>query len=236
MNRALAIYEQYDRQREIAHACCNIGNIHLKKAEYRLAEDFLQRSLNLAERIGDTPLLSVIFHNLGELATYAENLVEAGTLYRRSLELAGQFNDREYLSLWNADLATILLEQGDLAGAVVCVGQALTIGRAIHNAPCIGYALVILGHLRIAQAKARQQDTIILTHARRSLWHALALPGLEAETRTRGRLALAQVSLLLGEREAALQQATQAREEAQHYALMGLLVRCEQLLREIVRE
>ena len=74
---------------------------------------------------------------------------------------------------------------------------------------------------------------MFLTRAIRSLSHALALPGLEAETRTRGRLALAQVLLLLSDREAALQHATQAREEAQHYELMGLLARCEQLLREI---
>ena len=264
MKRALAIYEQYDRQREIAHVCCNIGNVHLKKAEYTLAENFLQRSLKLAERIGDTPLMSVVFHNLGELAAYSENLIEAGTLYRRSLELAGQFNDREYLSLWNADLATILQEQGDLAGAEACVGLALTTGRMIRNTPCISLALVTLGNLRIAQALAapavqttsgktnstrsakqpnagRPQEqgiapTMFLRRARTSLLHALALPGLEAETRTRGRLALAHVSLLLGEREAAHQQAAQAMEEARRYELMGLLVRCEQLMREIVGE
>jgi tetratricopeptide (TPR) repeat protein len=242
MNRALAIYEQYDRQREIAHVCCNIGNIHLKKAEYKLAQNFLQRSLNLAERIGDTPLMSVVFHNLGELAAHSENLEEAETLYRRSLELAEQFNDREYQSLWNADLATILQEQGNLAGAEICVGQALTIGRAIHNAPCIGLALVAVGNLRIAQARAKQpgagrsqgiSPTMRLKRARTSLRHALALAGLEAETRTRGRLALAHVSLLLSEREAAQQQAVQALEEARRYELMGLLARCEQLVRDI---
>jgi len=77
---------------------------------------------------------------------------------------------------------------------------------------------------------------MLLTRARKSLRHALALPGLEAETRTRGRLALAHVSLLLGEREAARQQAAQAMEEAQRYELMGLLARCEQLMREIAGE
>ena len=242
MNRALANYEQYDRQREIAHVCCNIGNIHLKKAEYKLAQNFLQRSLNLAERIGDTPLMSVVFHNLGELAAYSENLEEAETLYRRSLELAGQFNDREYQSLWNADLATILQERGNLAGAEICVGQALTIGRAIHNAPCIGLALVAVGNLRIAQARAKQSNDgrpqgitpiMLLRRARTSLGHALALSGLEAETRTRGQLAMAHVSLLLGEREVAQQQAMQATEEATRYELMGLLARCEQLMREV---
>jgi uncharacterized protein (UPF0548 family) len=77
---------------------------------------------------------------------------------------------------------------------------------------------------------------MLLMRARTSLLHALALAGLEAETRTRGRLALAHVSLLLGEREAAQQQAMQALEEARRYELMGLLARCEQLMREIADE
>jgi hypothetical protein len=47
---------------------------------------------------------------------------------------------------------------------------------------------------------------------------------------------LAHVSLLLREREAARQQAAQAMEEAQRYELVGLLARCEQLMREIAGE
>ena len=77
---------------------------------------------------------------------------------------------------------------------------------------------------------------MFLRRARTSLLHALALAGLEAETRTRGRLALAHVSLLLGEREVAQQQAVHALEEAQRYELMGLLAQCEQLMREIAVE
>src|SRR5438105_2446401 len=31
LNIALTLYEQYDRQREIAHVTCNIGHVHLKR-------------------------------------------------------------------------------------------------------------------------------------------------------------------------------------------------------------
>ncbi len=82
-NKALAIYERYDRQREIAHVSNNIGYLHLKKAEYTLAQSFLHRSFSLAERIGDVPLMSVIFHNLGELAAASGDLQEAETLYKK---------------------------------------------------------------------------------------------------------------------------------------------------------
>ena len=94
-----------------------------------------------------TNRLSVYLRCLHELAA-------AGIKTVSSQELAEQFNDREYLSLWNADLATILQEQGNLAGAEECVGRALTIGRAIHNAPCISVALVALAQAQAGDFKS----------------------------------------------------------------------------------
>ncbi len=231
--RALAIYERYDRQREIAHASCNIGFLYLKKAEYPLAQTFLRRSFNLAERIGDRPLMSVVFRNLGELAAASGNLQEAETLYKRGLLLSEQVEDREYISAWNADLAGVLLVQGKLAEAETCVCRALTIGRAIHSAPCIGLALVALGNLRIAQARTAEPKTPNLMRASRSLQRALALEGLEVETRVKGQLALAEVSLLMGKREIARTEAERAMEEAGKYDLAGVLKDCERLLAEM---
>jgi tetratricopeptide (TPR) repeat protein len=247
MNAALAIYERHDRHREIAHVCCNIGNVYLKKSEYALAQTFLQRSLHLAERIGDIPLMSVVFHNLGELAASSGDLAKAETLCRRSLIVAEQVNDREYQSLWNADLASIL-QESKVEEAKVYVCRALKIGRAIHNTPCIGLALVVLGSVRIVQAKAlegchseRSEESGLertsprfLRSARLNLERALALEGLEAETRTRGHLGLAQISLSLGEVEIARQQVLQAMEEARSYELMSLVAQCERLLEEIL--
>ena len=106
--------EQISFAREIAHVCNNIGYVHLKQGHYPLARNFLQRAFTLAERIGDIPLMSVVLHNMGELALLSSGngLEEAELYYRRSLTLAEQINDREYLSLWNADLAVVLLKRG----------------------------------------------------------------------------------------------------------------------------
>jgi tetratricopeptide (TPR) repeat protein len=232
-NRALAIYEHYDNQREIAHVSCNIGFLHLKKADYHLAQTFLRRSFSLAERIGDIPLISVVFHNLGELAASSGDLQEAETFYKRSLVLAEQVEDREYISQWNADLAGALLAQGKLADAEACVCRALTTGRAMRSAPCIGPALVALGNLRIAQARTEAQKEKSLARAGRSLQHALTLEGLEVETRVKGQLALAEVSLLIGEREVARKEAARALEEAYKYDLVGVSKDCRRLLGEM---
>lgn len=234
LSTALAIYERHDRQREIAHVCCNMGYVHLKRAEYASARALLHRSFNLAERIGDIPLMAVVFHNLGELAiSSGGNLSEAEALYRRSLALAEQINDREYLSLWNADFAMLLVEQGNLSDAAVYIGRALRIGRVIHNTPGLGLALIALGNLRIAQAKTTKAGhSLLLKRAKAILQRALALQGLEVETRIRGQLALAEASLLLGDLEQARQTAVQAMEEARRYEIAELVERCKRMLEE----
>src|SRR5260370_4926470 len=121
-------------------------------------------------------------------------------------------------------------DQGKLNEARSSLHQALTISRAMNITSCIGAALVALGHLHIAQALASQEKdsdspgtvkqqgdasyTRLLKLARTALRRALALEGLEAETRTEGQLALAQASVLLGEIETAQQRAMQGMEEA----------------------
>ena len=240
LNTALTIYQQYHRTREIAHVSCNLGYIYLKKAEHTLAEAALRRSLKLAEQIGDAPLTSVIFSNLGELAVRLGNLEEAETLLKRSLTLAERFNDRVYMSSWNASLSMVLQDQKKFAEAGACIQRALSIGRAMKNIPCIGLALLALGNMRIAQAQEAQgtsEENInkrFLLRARATLERLLALEGLEAETRTRGQLALAQVSLLLGKLEAAQAQALSATERARQYELTWLLAVGQRLLENIL--
>ena len=198
MITALALYERHDRQREIAHVCNNIGYVHLKQGHYPLARNFLQRAFTLAERIGDIPLMSVVLHNMGELALLSSGngLEEAELYYRRSLALAEQINDREYLSLWNADLAVVLLKRGKIEDARECVGRALTIARIMHNVPCTGLALISLGNLRIAQAWTTN-NLSYLKRAKKSLEHALSLQGLVVETRAKCQVALAEVASLI---------------------------------------
>jgi tetratricopeptide (TPR) repeat protein len=246
LNQALVLLEQHDHQREIAHVCCNMGHIHLQKAEHELAQNFLRRSLTLAERIGDIPLTAVVFSNLGELAARSGNLAEAESWYRRSLELAEQVDDHVYMSTWNVELAAVLQDQGRLAEAMACIYRALSIGRTINNAPCIGLALVALGNIRILQAREQAQPAgksamnytpagqRFLTRARATLQRALALQGLEAETKVKGQLALAHISLVEGKPAMAQQQAMQTLEEANRYESVRLLACTQRLLGNIL--
>ncbi|TMB75869.1 MAG: tetratricopeptide repeat protein, partial [Chloroflexi bacterium] len=76
-NTALAILEEHDHKREVAHVSCNVGYVHLQKAEHEEAQSFLRRSHSLAEQIGDIPLTAVIYSNLGILAAHTGDLPDA---------------------------------------------------------------------------------------------------------------------------------------------------------------
>ena len=125
------------------------------------------------------------------------------TIRWQSLALAQRFDDREYLSVWNAKLALVLMEQGKLAEATTCICQALRIGRAMHNTPCISVALVVLAQIRIAEASAANHlpnvRRRLLLHAKNDVQRALSLEGVESDTREKGASVLAHIELLLAQ-------------------------------------
>jgi DNA-binding SARP family transcriptional activator/Tfp pilus assembly protein PilF len=250
LNTALTIFEQYDRQREIAMVCGNLADVYLRKAEHTLAQAALRRSLSIAERVGEVEIMSADFGNLGMLSARFGDLAEAEVYFKRGLVLAEQVNDPVYTSLLYGYMATVMQTQGKINEAKKSSCQALKIGRALNFTFCIGVALVALGHLHITQALASQEcdsgppEAVkqrgkfsyrhLLKRARIALQRALALEGLEAETRTEGKLALAQVSLLLGEIDTAQQQAMQAMEESHRLEQTWLLACARRLMGEIL--
>jgi tetratricopeptide (TPR) repeat protein len=234
---ALALDEQYDNQREISHVSCNLGHVYLKRGEYDQAQQHLRRALNLAQRIGDDPISFVIYSNMGELAVGTGDLAEAEHLYKKALTQVERINDQEYMCLWNASLALVQQELGKQDEAMASIVRAITIGRAMHNNPCMGVALVALGNLRLLQAKAQMRFPRIaarlLQHASEDVQRALALPGLQSETRTRGLLVLAHSSLLSGEVRQARSRFEQVIAQAQSYNLLLLEKQARRLLEQI---
>ena len=250
LNEAMVIFEQYDRQREIAMVCGNLGSIHVQKAEYTLAQAAFHRALSIAERFGNTQTMSFCFGNLGLVAARLGDLAKAEDLLRRGLALAMRIGDPVYSNYCQSYLALVLQEQGKVVEASDCIRNALTMSRSKHIPPCIGFALVTLGQMRLAQVGTDTVDQFalagqsvpdhkdirmrLLLRAEASLRHALTIEGLEAEANIEGQLALAQVSLARGELEKAQQQAIHALQEAHRYELMWLLAGTQRLLGSIL--
>ena len=243
LNIALNIFEQHDYQREIAIVCSNLGDIYLKKAEYGLAQTVFQRAFDIDKKIGDDPNTAVVLINLGVLAARLGKLVEAEDWYRQALTLTEQVSDLFYISLFSSYVATALIEQGKLDEAQPLLIQALKISRSKQISPCIGFALVALGQLRLARAldcesglsrARRNRPTRLFIHllarARTTLRRALTFDGLEADTLLEGQLLLARIALLLGERENARELAMKALEQARASELVWLQARAQCLL------
>jgi tetratricopeptide (TPR) repeat protein len=196
----------------------------------------------MAEQVGDVSLLSVVFGNMRVLSTRLGNLVEAEARFKQGLELSERSHGSVYISLLNGYLATVLQDQGKLDAAIVCIRRALNIGREMNLAACFNFGLIVLAYMRMRLAlRCTQEDssslpvrTRLLTHAQLTVHRALAFEGLEAEMKTEGQIVLAQLSLVLGEVEAAQQQLEDILEEAGRYELSWLLAGAQRLLGAIL--
>lgn len=244
LNAALKIYERYDQQREIAIVCSNLADLHLRKAEYSQARSVLMRSHDIAEKIGDAPIMSLVLINLGVLSARLGDLSQAESWYRQALVIAEQVNDLFYVSLFQSYIAIAFIDEGQLKEARGAIARSLKVIRSRRIAPCMGFAFAALGHLYLAYALTNEMEnkklvartrskhssklfTRFLLRARAILQRALAFDGLEADTILNSRLLLARISLLLDEMENAHDLATKALEEAHTSELVWLQARAE---------
>ncbi|GAC1636724.1 MAG: hypothetical protein NVS4B11_39300 [Ktedonobacteraceae bacterium] len=239
LNTALTIAEQYEKDRDIANVCCNLADLYLRRGEHSLAQSTLRRSLGIAEHIGDIPLICVAQGNLGVLAMRSGGLMEAESWFKQSIKLAEQTNDPVYSSIFHAYLSVTFQEQGKSIEARKSIYCSLHTSRSVRIAPCTGLALVALGSLYTTQAIAiegedDEERIRLLKRARTILQRGLMLEDIEAETKTEGKLMLAQVALLLGELASAQQQALQTLQEAKQYELTWLVARTQRVLGSIM--
>src|SRR6266853_460979 len=71
VHRALAIFEQHDLVIGMVKVCSNLGAVHAVKSENAVAQTYMYRSLELAERISNYPIIALSSGNLGEVAARA---------------------------------------------------------------------------------------------------------------------------------------------------------------------
>jgi tetratricopeptide (TPR) repeat protein len=189
--------------------------------------------------------MAFVMVNLGGVAHRSGNLQEAEHRLKQGLALCEQVNDRERLSWCHADLAAVQIDLGNFQEARENILRAITIGRAIKISRCIHHALVILGDLRIAEVIYSSQlhfdahsmshlyvplHSPLLSRAKQTLQHALALVGMEIEATIEGQLSLATVYFLLGELASARDLAYQTLQEAQEQEIIRTVGRTYRLL------
>ncbi len=243
MHVALEIYEQSEFVSEMARVCSNLSAMYIIKGENEVARPYIRRSLDLAERVGNLPIMTAATLNLGDVAQRSGDLLEAERLLMQCLALAERINDRERVSWSSAMLSGIQKSQGKVSEAARSIVRAIRTGRAMKSARCIRFALVGLADLRVTQAMtihvtptADTHNTASLTrqrlllHAKSTLQRAIELEGMEIENIIDGKQLLAMVHFLLGDGEAAEQLALQTCKESQEYETTSVSGRAYRLL------
>ncbi len=242
-NMALTLCEQRSLQREIAMVCCNLGDVHMMRAEYGLAQSFFRRTLSIAEQMGEKQSTCITFGNLGLLALRLGNLSDSEHWVLRGIRLAEVINDPVYISFFHSILASVLHTTGKIAGAKENLCVALQVARSARIAPCIGQSLVVLGNTRVFNVLYENAGKIKnefesnqvqgLKRAKRTILRALQLKNIETETHIEGQLTLAYIELLLGSVDTALELSLRTMEEAGQAELVWLVAQAKRILGEI---
>jgi tetratricopeptide (TPR) repeat protein len=182
------------------------------------------------------------------MAARSGDLLKAEEWFRRSLAISERTNEREHQCWCNIALAIALQDQGNLQGAAEGIRRALAIARAMKSARNIGGALIALADLRVTQAviAAKLQGNTRITHhsafactrlllrARSTIQRAIVFDGLETELVVEGKVILANIYFLLGDLQAARQEAMRTMEEARRHELTRMLARSYRLLGRIL--
>ena len=242
LNKALHIYEEQSRRRNVAIVYNDIGDIYLHLADFSQAQDFFTRGLRDAKYVGDVLLVAYITGNSGILAMRRGQLDRAEDLFKQAIMLVEQCNNLMGKLLFSPYLALLLAEQGKISQAQSILHSALLLARRLHLVPYIGYVLITLGNMRLVQAtllvehasSCDETSIHLLKRARRTLEHALSFEGIDAAIHLEGCLTLLEVSWLLDESEILYEQVVLLRTKCEQSGLTWLLPRIERLLGTIL--
>jgi DNA-binding SARP family transcriptional activator len=248
LHLALTIFEEHDLVIAMVKVCGNLGAVYLTRTENALAQPYMYRALELAERMGNLPTIAQVTGNLGEMSTRAGKLIQAEEWFRRSLAVGEHINDPDHTSWCSVALAGTLQDLGNLQEASECLYRSLLLSRSMKSTRAIGSTLIALGDLRISQAviacnlMGNDIDRSIaqLAHCKRlllraksTLERAVSVEGLEVESFVEAHLTLASAYYFLGDIQLAHQEALRSLHDAQRYELSRLHGRSLRLLGRI---
>ncbi len=120
-----------DQEILLGSVYANLGGSWLRKGEYRIAGDYLEKWREITERSGDKYTLAMVMGTLGVLAAETGEADKAKEYYNSQAELAEQTGQDFLVSISIHNLGNIAMQSGDLDLAETCFKKDLKITREL---------------------------------------------------------------------------------------------------------
>ena len=160
LGRALPLFKKIGSRRFAARTLNNLGVCELDLGETEKALQFLKEA-NQDET--SAPWWTEQQMTLGRIgdAYYAEgDLKDSLAYYRRALSVAQRTQYKFWIATWLYDLATVSMDQGDLAKAEVYNNQALALQREMHNPVERFLPLLNVARLAVLRREPEEAETL----------------------------------------------------------------------------
>lgn len=162
--QALEIFQQLGLERSVADEHYHLGNLAQERQQLEAAEEQYRQALAIYERRGLTRNVAAACQQLGRLAQARQQFETAASYYLRAREGYAALQDTLHLQSVLTQLGILRRQQGRLAEAVACFGQALELAE--EQAPGSGQPLLV----HLARAMQDMGESALL-----AAWHQARL-------------------------------------------------------------
>ncbi|HEU5440266.1 MAG TPA: AAA family ATPase, partial [Ktedonobacterales bacterium] len=156
LQQACRLIEAANDHWNLCSALNNLAVVYDERGAFGEALDCVQRSLALAERIGDAEQISFMTYRRGQEAFYLGDWSRARADYERADEIIGEVSDSWASSYPAARLARLAFAQGRLADGQAHSDRALAVALRKHDTQAIRYLQCTLAEVDILAGRGER--------------------------------------------------------------------------------
>jgi len=146
MKKALAIDEEIDDKKGIAHYIGNIALIHYAKGDLDKALNYLERSIGIKEEMGNKSALAVSLSNLGVLYQNEKGYYDkAMVYYERSLAISEELGDKDQIGRCLGNIGSVYSDKGDYDKALNYLERSLALSEEMGDKGMMIYNFTQIG-------------------------------------------------------------------------------------------
>lgn len=131
--KALSVLEQQEEKLPIAHIYGNLGNIAAHERDYETATAYYSKALEIFQALDAEFETCALLNDLGGMAYYQRDLQRAEVFYKESIERARTLGRVSVERDGLANLALILVSQGQYKAAIAMSQTAIELSRQLGN-------------------------------------------------------------------------------------------------------